>query len=635
MPTQSLRFGVDTGLFFVLFYLYVWLVIDPRLIHHSWLVNDPRLIYHYIGILRFYSPFSFSTGWPFFWEHLARPGGLVDYGVRFVSQFYCFGWAGALVTTAVALYACLCTDVLTRLGGGSRGMVLRYVPAVLLLVMYGGYHHSLSMILSLLAALSCFVLYLRWAPQGTVKPLLVLPVTCVALYHAAGAGSLLFPVLVALFELSIRRRMLVAVTALACCAVVLWTVGTRALEVDFSQVRAALALHPGVYRGYGCALALSVFFPAVLAGAAVWRSVRGHRASQAPDRPSARTDASRTGKAFRSLWRGTSHWTVRMAVAFAGSGAVAWCSLDGDTRIVLEVDYFSQHEDWTAVLDAADGTSHSRFNPRCNRNVLLALYHTGQLGDEMFRYRQRSLVDLFSGPASAWELGSYFQLSRLLLELGQVNLAETYASEALEIMGDLPAVLKHLAIINIVKDRPETARVFLNALSKNPAHGRTAREMLRRLEEDPRQESDPRIGRIRRAMVSRDCLFADMTVEDVLQTLLQKDPGNKMAFEFLMAYHLCDRRTDRVIAGVNRLEELSYRRIPRHYQEAIIVYSGIPEGSPQIGRYRLDPEIIRRGEEAWKTMATAASPEEGASRGLAAGFGDTYFFYFLYGASGL
>ena len=144
--------------------------------------------------------------------------GLVDYGVRFVSQYYCFGWAGALVITAVALYACLCTDVLTRLGGGSRGMVLRYVPALLLLVMYGGYHHSLSMILSLLAALSCFALYLSWAPQGRVTVLLLLPVTCAALYHVAGAGSLLFPVLVAILELSIRRRMLVAATALACSA---------------------------------------------------------------------------------------------------------------------------------------------------------------------------------------------------------------------------------------------------------------------------------------------------------------------------------------------------------------------------------------------------------------------------------
>lgn len=48
---------LETGLFLLLFYLYVWLVIDPRLLHHS------------LGIMTPYRPFSFHTGWPFFAQH--------------------------------------------------------------------------------------------------------------------------------------------------------------------------------------------------------------------------------------------------------------------------------------------------------------------------------------------------------------------------------------------------------------------------------------------------------------------------------------------------------------------------------------------------------------------------------------
>jgi hypothetical protein len=636
MPRQTSRFGFNTGLFFVLFCLYVWLVIDPRLIHHSWLVIDPRLILHNIGMVRVYFPFSFATGWPLFWEHLARPGGLVEYGVRFLSQFYCFGWVGALIITGVAWYACLCTDILGRLGGRSRSTVLRYVPAILLLVMYGGYHHSLSAILSLLVALSCFLLYARLAPLGTAKRLAILPVTCAALYYAAGVGSLVFPVMVAVFELLIRRRMLVGVTALACGLVVSWMIGKTAFDFDVNEVCGCFqALGLGPWRGYCCVLVLGAFFPAVLAGTAVRRGVPGRRASRSPDRPSPRTDASKTGKAFRFPWRGKPNRTTQTTIVFVAFGAVAWYSLDGHTRMVLKIDYHCQHENWTAVLDAADGMSRTTFDMRCNRNILLALYHTGQLGDEMFRYRQRSLVDLFSEPKNIWNVGSYFQVSRLFLELGQVNMAEKYASEALEILGDLPAVLEHLATINIVKDRPETAAVFLNALSKNPVYRKTAKELLQRLEEDPRLENDPRIRKMRRAMVDKDRVASGMTVEDFLQALLEKDPHNKMAFEFLMAYYLCDRRPDQVVASMNRLEDLSYSKIPRHYQEAIIVHSGTSDGRLWIAGYPLDRGIIAKAEEAWKIMAMAPSPEEGASRGLAAGFGDTYFYYFLYGATGL
>src|SRR4030042_794659 len=82
--------AVAVGVFFLLFYLYVWLVIDPRLICHS------------IGIAIRYYPFSFPSGWPVFREYLARSGGLAEYGTRLLTQFYCFGWGGAFIVSAVA-----------------------------------------------------------------------------------------------------------------------------------------------------------------------------------------------------------------------------------------------------------------------------------------------------------------------------------------------------------------------------------------------------------------------------------------------------------------------------------------------------------------------------------------------------
>ncbi len=151
------RFRVDTGLFFLLFYLYVWLVVDPRLIHHS------------LGILTSYFGFCFSSEWPFLQERLARPGGLVEYGAGFLSQLYRVAWGGALIVTAAAWSTCLFMDLLAGLAGQARGMVVRYAPAAVLLVLYGNYSHPLSTILSLLAGLSCFALYVRLAPEGTAR----------------------------------------------------------------------------------------------------------------------------------------------------------------------------------------------------------------------------------------------------------------------------------------------------------------------------------------------------------------------------------------------------------------------------------------------------------------------------------
>ena len=449
--------------------------------------------------------------------------------------------------------------------------------------------------------------------------------------------SLLFPVLVAVYELLIVRRMLGALTAVLCGLGVAWAAGKTLFALGVNEDYGGFLLFgSGVWRRLPCAIALYCFFPVVLAGAAGWRGVFARRTSHAPDPPLPETDSSSVKAAFRLLGRGKPKRAIQMAVVFLGAGATAWYSFDAPARTALQIDYYSLCEHWTEVLRAADRMPYGTRTVRGNRNVVLALYRTGRLGDEMFRYPQAPGADLIATPGSAWDAGSYFQESRLFLELGQVNLAEKWAYEALETSGPLPEVLKHLATINLVKGRPETARILLGALGKNPLHRRTARELLQRLDEDPRLADDPRVSGIRRSMLTRDTFFSPRTpVEDLLLVLLEKNPRNRMAFEILMAFYLCNNRLDRSMANLRRLEDLEYREIPRHYQEAIVIYSNDTGREPPLGAYRLDPEVVRRGREFTAIMGTSASLEEIANRALAAGFGDTYYFYYLFGTSGL
>jgi hypothetical protein len=201
---KTMLWSVAARLFFVFFYGYVWLIIEPRLIHHS------------LGIQSFYDRFAFHTDWSFFQEHLARVGGPVEYAARLLSQCYRWDWAGALIVTAVAWCASLGADFVTGRDGRSRGRVLRYVPAAMLLVMVGGYLHPLNAVLSLLAAFAGYVGYVRWAPQAPARRLLVLLLAAVALYWFAGSGSLLFPILVALEERVISGRKSLAAAAVLC-----------------------------------------------------------------------------------------------------------------------------------------------------------------------------------------------------------------------------------------------------------------------------------------------------------------------------------------------------------------------------------------------------------------------------------
>ena len=338
------RIGLDTALFFLLFYLYVWLVVDPRLIHHS------------LGVATRYCPFSFHTGWVFLREHLARPGGVVEYVSRFLTQLYCIGWVGALIVTSVAWCTCRCVDVLGACAGRPRGHFLRYAPAGLLLAMCGAYNHPLNAVLSLLAALAAFMLYVRLAPRRTTRRLFVLVFVWVALYHVAGSGSLLFPVMAAIYDLSIARQRFAAVVALFCGFAVPWMMSllpgldTRTAYAGF------LTSDPGIWppHRWVYTLALYLLFPAVLAGTVAWcrafrtaKGITGGFSHPSPCPLPVGERVQRTAIPFAVLRgqaalhgpHGRLFRIASTAAAFLAVAEVAALSLDRFSGSVLEIDY--------------------------------------------------------------------------------------------------------------------------------------------------------------------------------------------------------------------------------------------------------------------------------------------------------
>ena len=119
--------------------------------------------------------------------------------------------------------------------------------------------------------------------------------------------------------------------------------------------------------------------------------------------------------------------------------------------------------------------------------------------------------------------------------------------------------------------------------------------------------------------------------ESALLALLERNPHNKMAFELLMAFYLSDGRPDKVVANLRRLKDFSYPRVPRHYQEAWVIYTASSDKPPPAPEFELDPEVLRQARTVHRIMAASARPEDGVRRVWEAGLGDSYFFYSVAG----
>ncbi len=614
---RGVRSSADTAVFLAAFFAYVGLAVEPRLILHS------------IGIFTYYHPFAFRPGWDFLREHLARPGGLAEYAMRLFTPLYAFDWLGAAIVTAIAWLTCLAADDMARLAGRPRGRVLRFAPAIALAAMLGGYHHPLATPLALLASV---------APQGTVWRALLLGIAGGLLYQAVGSASLLFTVLALTHETLIRRQAVPAIAAAGLGAVVPLA-AARLYDLDIGAAYVGfLWSDPGVPPDrWPMVPAIHLFFPALLVGNVVAQAVALRRSSPRIGR---RERGKRKGRGELPLERslpvfGAAWAAAQTGLVLAVGGVVAWLTLDTVSRTVLEVDYYAERRQWAAALQAARSMPKGFYHVRSHRNIVLALSHTGRLGDDLFQYPQRPGVDLFSTPLEVRDGGTFFQEGRLFLELGQVNQAEKCFCEALEVCGDLPVVLEELAMINVVKGRPEGAGIYWSALrQRHPLHRPAAEAMLRQVVADPAMQGDARVSAIRRNMLEADFVAPDTSIEGFLVPLLEKNPRNRLALELLLTHYLQVQRPDLVAACLGRQSELPYRVLPRHYQEAIVIHGRMSGRQPRLAGYDLDPAILRQADEFARILSTAKGPTEAAAAAREAGFGDSYFYYFAFGESG-
>jgi hypothetical protein len=275
------------------------------------------------------------------------------------------------------------------------------------------------------------------------------------------------------------------------------------------------------------------------------------------------------------------------------------------------------------VLTVAAGLQ--ALSPASELRLHLALYHTGRLLQDLFSFTNHTIWTLL--PDLRHGLNVCRPQSETLLELGQINVAEHFAHEALEYEGDRPDLLRLLGHINVLKDRPKAARVFLSSLHQVPFHRQWAASRLRDLESDPGLSGDRELAQARSRMVSTDQVHIDLPSELLLRQLLEANRTNKMAFDYLMAEYLLTRQLDKIAEAAGRFSQFGYSGIPLHCEEAILLYSQTKEGTQvDLQGLSIRPETLRR----FQQFREAARNENAEGRrALARDFGDTFWFHYL------
>ena len=574
--------------FFAVLLAHILLLITPQVLYQA----DEIISKSQATIPVF--PYYYQ-GMSFFKEFVGRPGGLADYAGANVGQYFGIPFGGVVVLTAIALAAFLVTDSLIVLMGGRRRVILPFIPPLLLVVIWNQYAVRLGDLIGILAALLSVCAYLR-LPDRAIRRVAFIGLLA-AVYYIAGGAFVLTAGLCALYELLIKRRWLLGVGYLLVGAAVPWAMATWLFDAELGQAAGGLtgSAMTGGSTEVTAWVCLHVFYVLLTVAVAFGKPLRrtGERLLAATPLPVAMrrlVGALDVGRPILLILL-----TAAIAAGTYNLGA-------GEFR---RLSYSAQMEQWPLVLKIARRNP-GLITPYICRTVNRALYETGLMGSEMFAFPQ--IPD--GGLLPRMEMDQPYK-SDTLLKLGAVNRIEHLALESKEIWGPRPFVIRLLARVALVKGDAPTARIWLNMLAKDIVHQAWATERLRRLSQDPSMRSDEEVAQIRSVMLTGGDLQAS-NIEQMLVDLLATNPGNRMAFEYLMAHYLLTCNLDRIVANVGQLAGLGYQTVPDHLGEAVLIYQAQTERSVDLNGVALSARTLQRNSK----MAELSSTHRGDWAGV-------------------
>jgi hypothetical protein len=89
------------------------------------------------------------------------------------------------------------------------------------------------------------------------------------------------------------------------------------------------------------------------------------------------------------------------------------------------------------------------------------------------------------------------------------------------------------------------------------------------------------------------------------------------------------------VQNLRRLDDFDYPKIPRHYEEAILIYSKVTGKKVDLHGRKISAETAERGRKFFGTLNYFTLDKKAGYNAMARDFGNSYFFYNMFGASGI
>ena len=299
---------------------------------------------------------------------------------------------------------------------------------------------------------------------------------------------------------------------------------------------------------------------------------------------------------------------------------------DREERLSLQVQHYACNGDWEMTLQTARKSEFPDKTMVYYTNE--ALYHTGKIYDEIFTYNQ----SFGSEGLLLAEMSTFSEIvpnQEIFMQLGALSLSIIWGTEATNVYGANPYVLRNLTKAYLAGGYIKEAQKTLNLLDRTLFQKEWVKKYRAMANDTTLISLDSELNRLREAQTPVAVVSKQSSLTNLF--LLSGDSClNKMAYDYLVIGTMLDHKIENFVFCISRLKDYEYEKIPKLYMEGLMycsLYSSLPL---DIRNFKYDESIILRFYAFQSDLQMLQRNPQEAKKMLKSKYGDTYWYYLLF-----
>lgn len=315
---------------------------------------------------------------------------------------------------------------------------------------------------------------------------------------------------------------------------------------------------------------------------------------------------------------------VQLCILIAVSGFIIYEVYKPLEKTKVEIDYYAAIQNWDKVISLSEQME--TYDRMVNFQFNRALLNTGQVLEKLFDYDQLvGSQGLFVDKPFTSEVA--LPNSDIYFDLGNIDESQRFAFESETLMRNSPRVLKRLVLNCIIMDKMNAANTYINILAANPMEKEWVMKYRSYINNPNLAATDSLILQKRKDMSKPEGMIGTPPLKLISQ--LEKNPLNKGAFEYLIAFDLLEHDLASLEEDFKYINKLNYKKLPVVLEEAIILFRSQGKSNAFFNRIRISESTSQRFNQFAKLTSAAKGDREKAKQATLA-YKHTFWYYILF-----